>query len=75
MTDEHKPAVRVDAPLRAVLRGAGLDKMYYVYEYKQGYGYEKMQPERGYKHSTSCYAQLGRITNRENQAALAQFGN
>ena len=71
MTDENKIA-RVEAPLRAVLRGAGLDKMYYVYEYVLGEGYVKMQPERGYRHSTSCYAQLGRITNRENQKALAQ---
>lgn len=74
MTDEHQPTARVDAPLRAVLRD-GVNKLYYVYEYKQGYGYEKVQPERGYRHSTSCYAQLGRITNRENQAALAQLGN
>lgn len=71
MTDE-KTLARVDAPLRAVIRN-GHDKLYYVYEYVLGFGYSPVLPLRGYAHSTSAYAQLGRITNRENQKALLQL--
>lgn len=72
MTDERIETV--NAPLRAVRRDAQ-DKLYYVCEYVhtgQGSGWRHVT-ERGYVHSTSCYAQLGRMVSRENQQALEQL--
>lgn len=72
MSDAQR-VIRVDAPARAVMRDT--NRIYYVFEYIAGYGWQRIENAKGYTHSTSAYAQLGRITNRENQAAIAQFGS
>lgn len=48
---------------RTVLRSA-VDNLYYIYEWS-GHGWLQMDDARGYPHSTSCYARLGRITAEE----------
>lgn len=71
MSDAIQP-LTITAVAHAVMRD--VDHMYYVFEYEVGYGWRHVTPERGYVHSTSAYAQLGRITNREHQRAIAQLG-
>lgn len=58
----------VTTPCRAVIRN-GHNKLYYVYEYAQGYGWQPLD-DHGYPHSTSAYAHLGRIVSAENQKAI-----
>lgn len=70
MSDEP---LTITATAHAVLRD--VNRMYYVFEYEVGYGWRRVTPERGYAHSTSAYAQLGRIVNREHQHAIAQLGS
>lgn len=72
MSDEQETIATITVPARAVIRD-GVDKMYYVYQYIVGWGWYKIKDARGYKHSTSAYAQLGRITNRENQKAILEI--
>lgn len=69
MTDE---TITINITARAVLRD--VDKNYYVFEWVPGYGYRRIKDARPYAHSTSAYAQLGRITNRESQQAVAKLG-
>lgn len=74
MSDEKRIAT-VMAPCRAVVRNR-FDKLYYLYEYVQGYSWQPIKDERGYAHSTSAYARLGRITSQENRkAVIALHGN
>lgn len=72
MSDESRSLTYVNTPARAVMRAAGRNAMYYVYEYVMNEGWRPVQPERGYRHSTSAYAHLGRIVNVENQQAVAR---
>lgn len=51
----------------AVIRN-GKDKMYYIYAYTLTDGWVPVT--RGYKHSTSCYAALGRSASRKAQQGL-----
>lgn len=62
-------ATTYQAKRRAVMRN-GVHKLYYVYEF-DGTGY--VEASRGYPHSTSAYAKLGRITNAEAQKDLLSY--
>lgn len=66
MTDASKETITITR--RAVIRGAGLDKYYYVFEWVDGEGWTK-KVSKGYAHSTSAYAKLGRLTNLDSQKA------
>ncbi len=70
MSDESRALTYVTTPARAVIRGAGLDRMYYVFEYVLNEGWRPIEPVRGYRHSTSAYAHLGRMVNNEHQQAI-----
>lgn len=50
---------------RAVMRD--VDHLYHVFEWEPGYGWRQIKDGKGYPHSTSAYAALGRIANREAQ--------
>lgn len=65
MSDE-KPLETITIKRRAVFRN-GNDNKYYIHEYKDG---SWIEVSKGYPHSTSAYAQLGRIINRECQSDL-----
>lgn len=70
MSDAKKIAT-VILPARAVIRNR-FDRLYYLYEYVQGSGWSPIESERGYAHSTSAYARLGRITNQDSQRSILQ---
>lgn len=70
MSDAKQLAI-VTLPARAVIRAA--NKMYYVYEYVIGSGWTPIKDGKGYPHSTSAYAALGRITNRESQPQVSNI--
>lgn len=69
MSDELPltPNYTVDLVIRVVKRNPR-DKLYYVYQRARVEGWKTVS--KGYPHSTSCYAQLGRIVNRKTRAAL-----
>lgn len=59
MTD----ARTINLPRRTVRRSA-VDNLYYIY-YWTNQEWLQVEGERGYPHSTSCYARLGRIVAHE----------
>lgn len=69
MSDEP---LTINVTPRAVIRD--IDHMYYVFEWKIGHGWRRIEGSRGYSHSTSAYAVLGRITNRESQQLVMNVG-
>lgn len=68
MSDELQNTIYYVARTRAVIRD-GHSKMYYVYDW-DGRSWNKLS--RGYVHSTSAYAHLGRIVNHEAQEAVIE---
>lgn len=69
MTDETNPLplvpeLMITTRRRVVFRNPK-DSLYYVLERNKQYGWVTIS--KGYAHSTSCYAKLGRITNEENR--------
>lgn len=66
MSDVETATMRVDAPARCIVREH--NKLYYVAEAQLDGTYETTG--RGYPHSTSAYAQLGRIVSRDTMAAI-----
>lgn len=69
MSDVTK-TLRVETPARVVIRNAE-DRLYYVYHFVVGEGWEPILG-RGYRHSTSAYAALGRMVNRDIQLAVTR---
>lgn len=68
MSDAERATINVTLMRRAVIR-SGFDRLYYVYEWS---GHQWERTGRGYTHSTSAYAHLGRIVNQESQEDLLE---
>jgi hypothetical protein len=66
MTDAERATKNVTLQRRAVIRSS-VDRLYYVYEWS---GFQWERAGRGYSHSTSAYAHLGRLVNEESQKDL-----